>query len=166
MSKSPTDRISAPRLPDGSDPVDWYEETLEQMITALEHSDPSRPSWALGSAKTVGFWETRMVVETGVHRWDAEQAFGEQGDLSRHVAIAGLDEFADMWWPHLGEVGPLMAKATDVDRSWWYGSGDHFAEVTGSASDLLLSLVSRPSNVDLPDDWALAIDSLAPPPKR
>ena len=162
----PTERISAPRLPDGADPVDWYEDTLERLITALEHSDPSRHSWALGSAQSVGFWETRMVVETGVHRWDAENAFGEAGSLTSHVAATGLEEFNDLWFPHLGDVSPLGVTATDLGRRWQYGVGEVGTEVAGTASDLYLRLAARPSEVALPDDWAGAVDSLAPPPKR
>ena len=162
----PSERISAPRLPEGADPVDWYEENLESLITALEHSDPSRVGWVLGSGQTVGFWETRMVVETGVHRWDAEDAFDEAGDVTSHVALTGLDEFDDLWLPHLGQVGPLRVTAEDLGRTWLYGSGEEPVEVSGTASDLYLRLVGRPSDIDLPDEWATAIDSLAPPPKR
>jgi hypothetical protein len=53
-----------------------------------------------------------------------------------------------------------------MGRTWVYGDGEPAAEIEGTASDLYLRLVSRPSPVVLPDEWAAAVDGLAPPPKR
>ena len=166
VTELPTDRISAPNLPEGSNVADWYDETLETMLAALTDADPGSECWGFGPAPTVGFWERRMVIETGVHRWDAAQAFGEEDRLIDNVARRGLDEFSDMWLPHLGDVGTLEVTATDMDRSWTYGSRDPVATVDGRASDIYLRLLSRPSPVAIPDDWAAAVDALSPPPKR
>lgn len=162
----PAERISAPRLPQEKDVLDWYEETLDDMLDALRETDPTSPCWAFGPEPCVGFWEKRMVIETGVHRWDAYQAFGEEDRLTDLAARSGLDEFADMWLPQLGEVQTLQVEATDLGEMWVYGSGGPTASVKGTASDLYLRLVCRPSPVDLPEDWAAAVDGLAPPPKR
>lgn len=161
----PTGRISKPGLSDAKDPVDWYEETLDAMLAALTDADPGAACWAFGPEQNVGFWEERMVIETGVHRWDAYQALGEQDRLTDLVARSGLDEFGDMWLPQLGDVQPLRVTATDLDHSWVYGDGEPTVSIEGTASDLYLRLVSRPSPVDLPDDWAQAVDGLKPPPK-
>jgi uncharacterized protein (TIGR03083 family) len=161
----PTERISAPRLPEGRDAVDWYEETLETMLDALRETDPDTPCWAFGPAPNVGFWERRMVIETGVHRWDAYQAFGEEDRLTDLVARCGLEEFADMWLPRLGPVQALHVTAADLDETWVYGDGEPITSLEGTASDLYLRLVARPSPVVLPEDWAQAIDGLGPPPK-
>jgi hypothetical protein len=107
-----------------------------------------------------------MVVETGVHRWDAHQAFGEEDRLTDHVARTGLDEFPDMWHSHLSEVKTLEVSAGDLGLDWIYGEGEPTASITGTASDLYLRLVARPSPVELPSDWASEVDGLAPPPKR
>lgn len=162
----PKERISAPTLPEGKDVVEWYEETLDVMLAALTEADPTSPCWGFGPEPSVGFWEKRMVIETGVHRWDAYQAHGEEDRLTDLVARSGLEEFGDMWLPHLGDVHTLQVAATDLDETWVYGDGDATAAVEGSASELYLRLVSRPSTVNLPDDWAEAVDGLAPPPKR
>lgn len=162
----PSDRVSAPRLPEGQDPVDWYEETLDEMLQALTGADPDAECWGLVPHSTVGFWERRMVVETGVHRWDAYQAHGEEDRLTDLVARSGLDEFGEMWLPYLGDVQTLAVTATDLERTWEYGEGAPAASIEGSASDLFLRLMSRPASVVLPDDWTSAVDGLAPPPKR
>lgn len=162
----PEERVSAPRLPQGMDPIDWYEETLDDMLEALRAADPDAPCWAFGPEPNVGFWERRMVIETGIHRWDAFQAFGEEDPLTDLVARSGLEEFGDMWLRQLGSVPTLHLTATDMGRSWVYGEGEPVASIEGTASDLYLRLVSRPSPVDLPEVWAEAVDGLAPPPKR
>lgn len=161
----PTERISSPNVPEGADLLDWYDETLEGLLFALTDADPTRPCWGFLPDNTVGSWERRMVVETGVHRWDAYRALGEADRLTDHVAGSALDEFADMWLPRLGDVEPLQVTATDLGRSWSYG-GEGGREVVGTASDVYLRLMSRPSSVELPEDWATAVDGLAPPPKR
>jgi uncharacterized protein (TIGR03083 family) len=166
VTELPADRISAPRLPEGADVADWYDETLESMLDALLKADPDAPCWAFGSNPCVGFWETRMVIETGVHRWDAAQGFGEEDRLTDRVAGEGLDEFSDMWLRQLGDVSTLEVRATDLGESWVFGEGEPTTEIEGSASDIYLRLVSRPSPVELPTDWAAAVDALAPPPKR
>jgi hypothetical protein len=106
------------------------------------------------------------VIETGVHRWDAEQAFGDPGGLTDLVALAGLNEFETMWLPRLGELPVLEVKAVDLGRAWMFASGSPLRTVSGTASDLYLRLMSRPSPVELPFPWAAAVDSLEPPPKR
>lgn len=162
----PPERISAPTLPEGMDAIDWYDETLDEMLSALTEADSTAECWAFGPEPCVGFWEKRMVIETGVHRWDAYQAFGEEDRLTDLVARSGLEEFGEMWLPQLGEVQPLQVSAADIGGTWIYGEGEPAATTSGTASDLYLRLVSRPSPVELPADWAAAVDGLAPPPKR
>ncbi|HEU4321312.1 MAG TPA: maleylpyruvate isomerase family mycothiol-dependent enzyme [Acidimicrobiia bacterium] len=166
VTEHPTERISAPTLPEGANVVEWYVETLEGMLAALRESDPETPCWAFGPNQCAGFWESRMVIETGVHRWDAAQAFGEEDRLIDNVASNGLAEFGDMWLPQLGEVSTLEVTAVDLGQTWVYGSGEPIHTIDGAASDLYLRLMSRPSPVELPADWAAAIDGMAPPPKR
>ncbi|HEU4895390.1 MAG TPA: maleylpyruvate isomerase family mycothiol-dependent enzyme [Acidimicrobiia bacterium] len=161
----PTERISSPPTPEDTDVLDWYDETLDGMLAALSAADPESPCWGFVPESNVGFWERRMVVETGVHRWDAFQAFGEEDRLTDHVARTGLDEFADMWLLRLGDVQPLLVTATDLGLSWVFGQGGGL-EVEGTASDIFLRLMSRPSPIRLPEDWAAAVDELDPPPKR
>ncbi len=162
----PADRPSAPRPPRDTDVLDWFANNLEVMLSALGAADPDTRVWGFWPASTLGLWERRMVIETGIHRWDAEQAFGDPGGLADLVALAGLNEFETMWLPRLGELPVLEAKAIDLGRTWMFASGSPLRTVSGTASDLYLRLMSRPSTVELPLPWAAAVDSLEPPPKR
>jgi uncharacterized protein (TIGR03083 family) len=162
----PAERISAPPPPDGADPFDWYEESLEAMLDAMGAADAASPVWGFVPDCTVAFWVDRMLIETGIHRHDADAAFEEDVPLPQMVAVTGLDEFASMWLPRLGDMTRIRLSATDLDRSWALGSGEPVGSVTGSVSDLYLRLMSRPSAVVLPESWAVAVDGLAPPQKR
>lgn len=161
----PLERISAPRLPEGADELDWYTETLAGMIASLRATDPNTEVWAFNSLSTIAFWERRMLVETGVHRWDAEQAFGEPDPLLDEVSTAGLDEFSVMWLPSLHNLPTLQVTATDLDETWVYGDGEPEETVAGPASDIYLRLMARPG-AELPASWAAAVDDIPPTPKR
>jgi uncharacterized protein (TIGR03083 family) len=162
----PRERISAPGLPEGLNPIDWCEWTLQEMLAAFTATEPDTAVWAFGSDQTLGFWERRMVVETGIHRWDACQAIGDADRLTDRVAAEGLEEVGDLWHGWLGEVQTLQVNAIDLGKSWVYGEGDPTASVEGTASELVLALMQRPSSIELPQDWTAAVNSLAPPPKR
>lgn len=159
----PAERVSGPILPEGVDVLDWYEANLEEMLRTLEEVDPDIRVWGFWPNPSLGLWERRMVVETGLHRWDADQAFGDPAPLSELVALSGLNEFADMWLPRMGEMPVLEIRAEDFGRSWVYGSEASPTTVSGTASDIYLRLMSRPSPVALPDEWATAVDALDPP---
>jgi len=161
----PTERPQSPSLPEGVDVLDWSRANLEEMLTTLRQSDPDTPVWGFWPSPSIGLWVRRMVIETGLHRWDADQAFGDEGPLRDTVVLAGLEEYEDMWLPRLGEMPSLEVTATDLGKSWVYGSGSSDAVVNGTASDLYLRLMSRPSPVMLPDEWAAAVDNSASAPK-
>lgn len=71
----PRERIPVPGLPEGRDALDWFEETLAAMVEALRVVDPEAHCWSVTTEQTLGAWDRRMVVETGIHRWDAHGAF-------------------------------------------------------------------------------------------
>ena len=161
----PSERISGPRPSEGADVLDWYEATLTEMLATLEDADPDTPVWGFWPGPCIGLWERRMVVEAGLHRWDAEQAFGEPEPLLDLVAVSGLDEFTDLWVPRVDEWPALEVRAVDLGREWVLGTGAAEATVSGTASDLYLRLMSRASAVELPERWATLVDALEPPPR-
>lgn len=160
-----TERPQSPRPGEDDDVADWFEERLNEVLAVFGECDPAAPVWGFVPEPTVGMWINRMLIEVGVHRWDAEQAFAEPAPLLAEVAEAGLDEFGTMWLPRLGELGALALTATDLGRHWHYGEGEPVSTIEAPASEIYLRLMSRPSTVVLPDDWAGAVDSLEPPPR-
>ena len=159
----PQERISRPRLPEGADPFEWAAVQLSDMLDGLANADPSAEVWTFVDDHSLRFWVRRMVVETGVHRWDADSSSGEPEPLLDRVARHGLDEFDQLYLPRLEGVSPILLHATDLDRSWRMGDGDPTAVVEDTASLLFLRLMSRPG-ATLPTSWETAVDALAPPP--
>lgn len=159
--KLPTERVPAPQLPEGRDPFDWYQLNLSAMIEALEGAEPEAEVWSFTPPHNVSTWERRMVIETGLHRWDAQQAVEDPDPLLDHVAVSGLDEFSLMWLPRLTDLPALEFVAADTKGSWKFGDGEA-TTVTGTGSDLFLRLMARPG-VELPTEWAAAVNSLRSP---
>ncbi len=160
-----TERPQSPRPGDDDDVADWFEERLAEVLAVFRASDPTAPVWGFVPEPTIGKWIDRMQIEVGVHRWDADQAFGEPAPLLDEVADAGLDEFGAQWFHRLGALSVLALTATDLGRHWHYGDGEPASSIEAPASEIYLRLMSRPSTVVLPDDWAAAVDSLEPPPR-
>ena len=161
----PTERVAIPPVPDEADPFDWAAMQLARMLTGLADADPHARVWTFVADRSPDFWRRRMVIETGVHRWDAQLAATEPEPLFDRVARYGLDEFDQLYLPRLGDVPTLELRATDLGRTWRYGDGDPAATVEGPASDLFLSLMSRPGAA-LPRAWEEAVDKLASPADR
>ncbi|HEY5890396.1 MAG TPA: maleylpyruvate isomerase family mycothiol-dependent enzyme [Acidimicrobiia bacterium] len=159
------ERPTSPKMEEGGDAFDWFSSSLGTMCDVLRASNPEIPVWGFGPGPNVGFWVDRMMIEVGVHRWDAEQAYGRPLPLLDEVVTAGLDEFPDMWMPHLGDITPIKVVATDMGKAWSYGHGDPIHTIEASGSDLYLRLMSRNSPASFPDDWESAVDSLSPPPR-
>lgn len=157
------ERPHAPRLTEGVDVVAWFTDQLGDMLDVLASADPALTVWGFGNTPSVGFWTRRMLIEVGLHRHDAEAAWGVPAPLLDEVARAGLEEFDDMWLPRLGEVSTLRIRDEGSGGTWLYGGGDADSEVSGTASDLYLRLMSRLSPVVLPPDWSNAVAALAPP---
>ena len=161
----PTSRVPGPKLPADEDPFDWAAEQLARMLEGLAMADPDAHVWTFIDDPALGFWVRRMVIETGVHRWDAHSAVGEPVELLTGVSAHGLDEFAELYLARLGEVPTIELTATDLGRSWRFGEGEPEATIEGEASDLFLRLMSRPG-VALPRAWEQAVDALGSPADR
>jgi uncharacterized protein (TIGR03083 family) len=156
------ERVPTARCPAGADPCDWAEERLEAMLDDLRTADPEARAWTFVRDTRLGFWHRRMVIETGVHRWDAQGAVEDAEPLLPLVAVHGLEEFPELYLPRLGDVPTLELHATDRGHTWRYGEGEPAASVEGTASDLFLRLMSRPGT-DLPEPWEHAVDALGSP---
>lgn len=159
------ERVPTADLPTGADPFDWAEERLGAMLEGLRSADPEAEVWTFVDDPRLCFWERRMVIETGVHRWDAQSAVEDPEPLLPAVAAHGLDEFTELYLPRLGEVPAIELNATDLGRSWRFGGGEPVATTSGTASEHYLRLMSRPGT-PLPVAWERAVDALGSPAGR
>jgi uncharacterized protein (TIGR03083 family) len=150
------------------DALDGLRRELTGTIETLDSLEADFPAWNWApQAKTANFWQRRMAHEVSVHRWDAEAAAGRATPIETKLAADGVSEVLDTWLPAGKRKGPtdlhgvVHLIASDAGYEWFIrlrGAGvalldtgtildtdDHHprAEVTGTASDLLLTLMGR-----------------------
>lgn len=162
--RRPASDIPLPPLPEL---VSWFEEGVQALAEVLEAVEPDAEvwNWSVGP-KLASFWWRRMAQETAVHRWDAQSAHGRQQPITADVAVAGVDEFLDVFLPtdfaekpapDLG--GAVNLHSVDQQASWLLTVGGGgllvrrdqqpaatdvpLVTVSASASDLLLLLWRR-----------------------
>jgi uncharacterized protein (TIGR03083 family) len=168
VTTKPDDRVTPVPRPDWPDALDGLRRELTGTIETLDALDPEFPAWTWpAQAKKAGFWQRRMAHEVSVHRWDAELAAGRPTPIETKLAADGVNEVLDTWLPagrRSGSTemhGVVHLVATDASYEWFVrlrGAGvalldtgtildtdDHHprAEATGTASELLLTLMGR-----------------------
>lgn len=153
-----SDRPDLAVVPEG-DVIVWFEEGLEEMVGVLSTTDSAIVCWGFGDTPNVGFWVTRMLIETEVHRWDVESGPGDAAPIPTDIAVEAIDEARFMAFGRIesasgGQPGPIATfHATDADRRWTLvqldtgfdlvegeGAG---ATIRASASNLYLAMVGR-----------------------
>jgi uncharacterized protein (TIGR03083 family) len=140
----------------------WYDEGLTALLTALEQVGPDELvwNWSVMGPGPARFWHRRVAHETSVHRWDIEQAVGNDHTIDAALATDGIDEYlgiVPLWLalaPRPELSGTLGLAATDVDVAYTLDlapehverhHGLHEANVVVRArvSDLFLWLLGR-----------------------
>ncbi|GAB2614952.1 maleylpyruvate isomerase family mycothiol-dependent enzyme [Streptomyces capparidis] len=138
----------------------WFDETAAVLLAALD-TDPAAPAWTFHPPHTAGFWQRRRLLETLVHRWDAELALGAPGPLDPGLAGDGVAEVFDTMAPRQvarGRARPpgraIRLRATDTGEEWTYGPGAPVAELAATAEELLLALWGRLAADDPAITWS------------
>jgi uncharacterized protein (TIGR03083 family) len=164
----PAERTVPDPRPPWPEALDQLRREMTGTIETLDALDPDLPSWTWpAQAKKAGFWQRRLAHEVSVHRWDAERAAGRATAIETKLAADGVNEVLDTWLPAGYRKGPtdlhgvVHLTATDASYEWFvrlrgagialldtgtiFDTDDHHprAEATGTASDLLLTLMGR-----------------------
>ncbi len=143
-------------IPAGHDAiVDWFAAGADALHRTLATIGPAAPCWTFADARTADFWMRRQAHETSVHRWDAESSQGAPGPIDPHLAVDGVHEIVDMFFPRqvrLGRIGPLRRSLRLVPdegaprvlaADGTAPPADAEAEVAGPAEALVLLLWGR-----------------------
>ena len=102
----------------------------------------------VGRAGHGGGGGRHQVQEIAVHSWDAEAVLASPSPLRDDVAHDGVGEFLEIVLGASADAlpGVVTLRATDTGGSWRVtggGPGRRQAEVSGTASDLVLMLYRR-----------------------
>ncbi|WP_067698735.1 maleylpyruvate isomerase family mycothiol-dependent enzyme [Nocardia jejuensis] len=129
----------------------WYDATAAAIAESLA-ADPETEAWTFtrSQPRTVGFWRRRRAHETLMHLWDGRNALGKADPFDPELADDGIAEVFELFAPRMIDRGlatapevALRVRATDTGRDRIYGPGAPVAEISGTASDLLLTLWQR-----------------------
>lgn len=131
---------------------------LVEVLRAVRHDEPV---WTISRTwRDVAFWRRRMVLETALHRWDAERALGRTYQPDHAVATAGVAEALDVYLAQrldpeaVAGAGQRVAFVPAMGEGWTLalgvdaitvddGADSPDATVRGSALDLWLLLTCR-----------------------
>ena len=153
---------------DGAAVRPWFLDGAGALAAALRSTSPAQLCWTFAAPEapaTAAFWARRQVLETALHRWDAETAVAAAGLgaapdparwLAADVAAAGVAEVAEVMAPRqvrLGRTPELPAALSlqdDDGRGVLLGGsvrpgGGGGAVVLGPSPVLLLLLWRRTS---------------------
>jgi len=160
----------------------WIRAGAEELVVALEATSADDPTWhPFPVEQRAWVWTRGQMVETAMHRWDAEVAARGRSDLDSALAATGIAEFFELGLPRILQretaqlpTTSLHVHCTDDDLpaaagEWivWTDDGEYRlaaehrkgdAALRGSASDLLLVLMGRASRstLDIVGDPAAA----------
>ena len=167
----PLSREQMPKVPDDDSVVGFAAASLGRLVDALAGIDPETHVWNWSPRPDAGFYFRRMLHETSVHRWDAENAVGDTGPVGDEQGRDGVDEFFDFVLPNAQKrkrrdlpAGSLHLHRTDGDGEWIVNAdGDDVvfehahrkgdAAVRGPGGALFLAMWSRLSL----DDASLSV---------
>lgn len=147
----------APTPEEPDDIARFAAERLALLVPVIGSSDPTRPVWTWSGIADVGFYHRRTLIETAVHRVDAEQAVGQVSPIDPDIAFDGVDELYSVLLAgfdgaspagslHLHQTdgeGELMLTVVDgrIAVTHEHGKGD--AAVRAGGADLLLTMYGR-----------------------
>jgi uncharacterized protein (TIGR03083 family) len=163
-----------------------YRTGLDALLAVLADADPATEVWTFTDDRSIRFVARRLAHETAVHRWDAEQAVGIDGELDAELASDGIDEFFTYFARRGAEGaapigGSVHVHCTDVPGEWTFypGTDESGAPVfelvrehakgdcalRGAAGDLLLAMWRRLpiERLDVVGDASVAARFLAYP---
>jgi len=151
--------------PTSDDWAGWIREAVDAAVEVFTGAEPSKRVWVWGADPHARFWPRRMLFETVVHRLDIAITNGAPIELTRDIAVDGIDE----WFENLRHVGQWQISVTKlagdgrvltfateetddtwrvqlVPNGWWWDRSSERGEVhvTAPAADVLLLLVGRP----------------------
>lgn len=163
--------------PDADAPWDWCRAGLDLVLAALADIGPDEAVWSWTDRRTGGFYHRRMVHETLIHRWDAQDAAGTPAHLPADLAADGVDEVCDVGLRYRGDgspvdypAGDVVLERTDGTERWRLRAVDGTllvarngdagtgadAVVRGTAEDLVLWVWGRRSGATVSGDTDVA----------
>ena len=158
----PLTREEMPNPPSDDSVTDFAAACLERLVDGLAGVEPDTPVWNWSPRQDAAFYFRRMLHETSVHRWDAENSLGDAAAVDGEQGRDGVDEFFDFVLPNAQARkrrelprGSIHLHRTDGEGEWLvrgaedgeivtrrvHAKGD--AAVRGTGGELFLAMWNR-----------------------
>ena len=168
-----------PDPPDGPELVSWLRALTHHLTDELAATPGATEVWTwYAPDQSAAFVARRCAHELAVHRYDAQSAHGTRSPIPTDLAIDGIEEIFGALSTlgdrtGLGFGRSLALRCSDADAAWRItmesdrldverprpaeGTVRGDLEVTGTASDLELTLYRRPtlSPVEMSGDYSV-----------
>lgn len=109
------------------------------LAKVLDACDRDASVWTFGPPGTNAFWCRRMLLETTIHRWDAEDAIGRITAVSEEAALDGIDECLSVY---LGAALPDWSLTCD-GAAVTATAGAESCTISGASLDMWLFVMGR-----------------------
>jgi len=155
-------RSAVPEPPTSDELLDWYTESVTDLLSTLDTVDPNKPCASFAGPQKAKWWFRRLAHEVAMHRWDVESAFTSPNPIDAAQARNGVDEILEVYAPRRlqfpvldGQGEVIHLHATDIDDgewmitlhpetiTWKHGHQKGDVAARGPVSDLLLMMWSR-----------------------
>ncbi|MFI6539018.1 maleylpyruvate isomerase family mycothiol-dependent enzyme [Nonomuraea sp. NPDC050547] len=137
--------------------VDWFAEGAAVLEDVFAGTGPDERVWTWSADQTAGFWSRMQTIEAAIHRWDAENAVGEPGDMDAEMAADAVTQTFEVMVPARRALKKAPPGAGETfrfvcDEGAWtvrfegdelLDEGSPDLEVAGTASQLMLFLWQR-----------------------
>jgi uncharacterized protein (TIGR03083 family) len=135
------------QYPDDAKLVDWYRDTLANLIEVLKSAPADVAAFTFLPAPTpLTMWARRQASEIAIHRFDAEQARGITSHFTPHFATDMLDELLTGFAPrprplNIERPQVIHVHTEDTNDHWYLSMGPEDTEASreGDAADLTLT---------------------------
>jgi uncharacterized protein (TIGR03083 family) len=181
--KAPDDEKITPEL------IAWFRGKADRLVQLLTATDPETQVASWGGKRPLANMQRMMAFETALHRWDAQNAYGNAQSIALDAATEGLN-FAVSMFPlrrmiagqqPLAQGETYIFETTDSGQRWLVEFAPDGAKITpapppnasaalivrGTASDLMVFQAerARPAGLEFSGDKALVdrLFELLPP---
>lgn len=142
--------------PDDPGLVDWYRDTLANLVEVLKSAPADLECFSFLPAPTpLTMWARRQASEIAIHRFDAERARGITSHFDPEFAGDMLDELLSGFAPRpradldLESAQVLHVEADDIDEHWYVTMGPDGVETSRDGPDADLTLTGRAADLYL-----------------
>ncbi len=109
------------------------------LAEELDAVDPSEAVWGFAGDGTAAFWQRRMICETTIHRWDAQDAIGKLSPIPANVALDGIAEAIEVYAAPALDGWTLVTEGAALVGTCQDGS----CRISGDALELWLMTMGR-----------------------